>query len=180
MTAPWTLALWALVAIAVLLILRTAARRPQRFRITRTAVIKAPPARVFALINDLKTFNTWSRYLRGEAARRGHYSGPASGVGATYAWQGRKTGGGSLTITRSEAPAGLAMTLSFVQAASAQQGAEFSLWAEGEQLTIVSWVVHGPAPYRLRLRGLFVDMDHAVGKALEADLANLKSLAQGR
>ena len=180
MTGPWTLALWALVTLAVLLLLRTAAQRPQRFRVTRTAVIKAPAARVFALINDLRTYNTWSRYLRGGATAQGHYSGPASGVGAAYVWQSRKAGSGSLTITRSEVPVGLAMTLTFPQAAPAQHGAEFTLWAEGDNLTIVSWAVHGPAPFRMRWRGLFVDTDRPIGQGLEADLANLKALAQGR
>ena len=180
MTGPWTLALWALVTLAVLLLLRTAAQRPQRFRVTRTAVIKAPAARVFALINDLKTFNTWSRYLRGGATAQGHYSGPASGVGAAYVWQSRKAGSGSLAITRSEVPFGLAMTLALTQPGPAHHGAEFTLWAEGEHLTIVSWVVHGPAPFRVRWRGLFVDTDRPIGQGLEADLANLKALAQGR
>ena len=178
MTALLTLALSAFAAIALGLFI--AARRTDRFRVTRTAVIKAPAARVFALINDLKTFNTWSRYLHRDAGGHGLYSGPGGGVGAACTWQIRQTGSASLTITRSEAPVALAMTLALTPSTPAQHGAEFTLWAEGDHLTIVSWVVHGPAPYLARMKGLFVDMDRAIGKGVEADLANLKRLAQGR
>ena len=178
MTAQLVLGLSAFAAVALGLFI--AARRPGRFRVTRTAVVKAPAARVFALINDLKTFNTWSRYLHQDAGGHGLYSGPAGGVGAACTWQGRQTGSASLTISRSEAPVGMAMTLAFTPSAPAQHGAEFTLWAEGDNLTIVSWVVHGPAPFLARVKGLFVDTDRAIGTALHADLANLKRLAQGR
>ena len=178
MTAVMTLALSAFAAIFLGLLI--AARRPDRFRVTRTAVIKAPAARVFALINDLKTFNTWSRCLHRDAGVHGLYSGPAGGVGAACTWQIRQTGSASLTITRSEAPVGLAMTLAVTPASPAHHGADFTLWAEGDNLTIVTWVVHGPAPYLARVKGLFVDTDRAIGNGVEADLANLKRLAHGR
>jgi hypothetical protein len=54
------------------------------------------------------------------------------------------------------------------------------LQAEGDNLTIVSWALHGPAPYLSRLLGIVVDMDRRIGKDLEAGLADLKRLAQGR
>jgi hypothetical protein len=171
-------ALLALAAIAALLLY--AARRPDRFRVTRTAVIKAPAARIFSLINDLQSFNTWSPYLRRDPRAQGHYSGPAGGVGAAYTWQGRKIGSGTMTITHSHAPVKLVMTLDFVKPFKAQNTAEFSLQAEGDNLTIVSWALHGPAPYLSRLMATVIDMDRMIGKDFEAGLANLKSLTQGR
>jgi len=173
-----TMVLLALAAIAALLLY--AARGPDRFRVTRTAVIKAPAARIFSLINDLQSFNTWSPYLRRDPRAQGHYSGPAGGVGAVYTWQGRKIGSGTMTITHSHAPIKLAMTLDFVKPFKAQNTAEFTLQAEGDNLTIVSWSLHGPAPYLSRLMATVVDMDRMIGMDFEAGLANLKSLTQGR
>jgi uncharacterized protein YndB with AHSA1/START domain len=173
-----TMVLLALAAIAALLL--HAARAPDRFRVTRTAVIKAPAARIFSLINDLQSFNTWSPYLRRDPRVQGHYSGPAGGVGAAYTWQGRKIGSGTMTITDSQAPIRLAMRLDFVKPFKAQNTAEFTLQAEGDNLTIVSWALHGPAPYVSRLMATVVDMDRIIGKDFEAGLANLKSLTQGR
>ena len=175
---PTTMALLALAAIAGLLLY--AARAPDRFRVTRSAVIKAPAARIFSLINDLPSFNTWSPHLRRDPRAQGHYSGPAGGVGAAYTWQGRKIGSATMTITHSQAPIKLVMTLDFVKPLKAQNTAEFTLQAEADNLTIVSWALHGPAPYLSRLLGIVVDMDRRIGKDLEAGLADLKRLAQGR
>jgi len=165
---------------ALALLLLFAARQPDRFRVTRTAVIKAPAARIFSLINDLKSFNTWSPYPRRDPGAQGHHSGPAGGVGAAYTWQGRKIGQGTLTITHSDAPVTLKMTLDFVRPVKAQHTAEFTLQAEGDNLTIVSWALEGPTPYLARLMGLFVDRDRVIGRDFEAGLANLKRLTQGR
>jgi len=165
---------------AVALLLLYAARQPDRFRVTRTAVIKAPAARIFALIDDLQSFNTWSPYLSRDPGAKGSYSGPANGVGAAYAWQGRKSGSGTMTITHSEAPVRVAMTLDFVRPVKAQHGAEFSLQAEGDNLTIVSCVLRGPAPYLSRLMGVVVDRDRIIGKDVETGLANLKRLTERR
>ena len=169
-------ALLALAVIAALLLY--AARRPDRFRVTRTAVIKAPAARIFSLINDLQSFNAWSPYLRRDPRAQGHYSGPASGVGAAYAWQGRKIGSGTMTITPSHAPVKLVMTLDFVKPFKARNTAEFNLQAEGDNLTIVSWALHGPAPYLSRLMATVIDMDRMIGKDFEQRLANLKTAVE--
>jgi hypothetical protein len=165
-------------AVAVLLL--HAARRPDTFRVTRTAVIKAPASRVFLLINDLKSFNTWSPYLRKDPGAQGSYSGPPNGIGAAYAWQGRKIGSGRMEITLSQAPAKVAMKLDFVKPFKAQNWAEFTLQDEGDNLTIVSWALRGPAPYLFRLMGVVIDMDRIIGKDFEVGLANLKALTERR
>ena len=79
-----TLLLLALAAIVALLSI-VAATRPDTFRVTRTAVIKAPAAKIFALIDNLHSFNNWNPYERKDPGVKGSYSGPASGVGAAYA-----------------------------------------------------------------------------------------------
>ena len=44
-----------LAAIAVLIVLQ-----PEKFVVTRSAIIDAPPKKVFGLINDLKKWKSWS------------------------------------------------------------------------------------------------------------------------
>jgi Polyketide cyclase / dehydrase and lipid transport len=173
-----TIALLALAAIALLLVY--AATRPDSYRVTRTKVIKAPAATVFFMINDLKSFNSWNPYERKGPGVKGSYSGPASGVGAGYAWDGRKVGAGRLEITDSVAPSKVAMKLDFIKPFRAQTTAEFTLQAEGDQLTIVTWAMHGPSPYLAKLIGVVFDMDSRVGKDFEAGLANLKALTERR
>ena len=38
--------------------------------------------------------------------------------------------------------------------------------------------MHGESPYVAKVIGLFVDMDHVIGKDFEAGLANLKAIAE--
>ncbi len=178
MTVPLTFALLVLVAAALLLIV--AARRPASFRVTRTAVIKAPAPKLFALINDLQSFNNWNPCERKDPGVKGSYSGPASGVGAAYAWSGRKAGAGRREITASEAPNKVTMQLDFIKPFKARHSAEFTLQAQGDKLTIVSWAMTGPSPYFARLMGLLFDADTRIGKDFEAGLANLKALTEGR
>ena len=173
-----TLMLLALAAIALLLIV--AARRPDSFRVQRTTVIKASAPRVFALINDLQSFNTWNPYERKDPGVKGSYSGPAGGVGAAYAWDGRKVGAGRMEITAAEAPGRLTMRLDFLKPFKAQNTAEFTLQAQGDNLTIVTWALFGPSPYLSRLIGVVVNMDTLIGKDFEAGLANLRALAESR
>jgi len=171
----------ALVLLAILAsMLVYASLRPDTFRVQRSAVIMAPAWKIFALINDLKSFNSWNPYERKAPGLKGSYSGAASGVGAAYAWDGRKVGAGRMEITASMAPTSVTMKLDFVKPFRAQNTAEFTLQAEGDTLTIITWAMHGPAPYLSRLMGVVFNIDSMIGKDFEAGLANLKALTEKR
>ena len=177
-TLPTILLLLLLAATGLLL--AYAATRPDHFRIQRTKVIKAPAARIFALIDNLESFNHWSPYQRKDPGMKGQYSGPASGVGAAYAWEGHKVGTGRMEIIASETPRRVALKLDFDKPFRAHNQAEFTLQAEGDSVTIVTWAMFGPAPFLSRLMGLVFGMDRLVGKDFEAGLANLRALTEGR
>ena len=75
-----------MIAIAIILIL--AATKPDTFSVQRATVVKAPPERIFPLINDFHQWGTWSPYENKDPAMKRSYSGVASGKGAVYAWEG--------------------------------------------------------------------------------------------
>jgi len=172
------IALLAIAAIALLLIY--AATRPDHFRVTRTSVIKAPAPKIYALINDLKSFNNWNPYEKKDPSVKGSYSGALSGVGAAYAWDSRKVGAGRMEITATDPPHKLTMKLDFIKPFKAQNTAEFTLQPQGENLTVVIWALFGPSPFLSRLMGVVIDMDNMIGKDFEAGLANLKALTERR
>lgn len=173
-----TLLLLVLAAIGLLLVY--AATRPDSFRVQRSAVIKAPAPRIFALINDLKSFNNWNPYEKKDPGIQGRYSGAASGVGAAYAWDSRKVGSGRMEITAADAPRTLTMQLDFLKPFKARNTAEFTLQPQGDNLTIVTWAVHGPSPYLSKLIGVVLNRDTMIGKDFETGLANLKALTERR
>ncbi len=192
-------------ASALALLLIYAATRPDTFRIERSTRIKAPPDKVFALINDMRSFNTWNPFEKKDPALKGSYSGAASGKGAAYAWQSDKVGVGRMEIIDTAAPSqgnvalplsgipsgdgrrmssawgpsNVTMKLDFVKPLEAHNVAEFTLVPEGET-TQVTWAMHGPSPYLAKLMQVFFSMDKLVGKDFEDGLANLKTLAESR
>ena len=71
------------VAIAIILIL--AATKPDTFKVQRATTVKAPPEKIFPLINDFHQWGTWSPYENKDPAMKRNYSGAASGKGSVYA-----------------------------------------------------------------------------------------------
>jgi hypothetical protein len=67
------------------------ATRPASFRIQRSIRIAAPREKLFAYVADLHNFDAWSPWAPLDPAMRKTHSGAASGVGASYEWQGNAT-----------------------------------------------------------------------------------------
>ena len=90
----------AIIVVAVAALLVYAATRPDSFRVQRTVSIKAPPERIFALIDDFRQWRAWSPYEEMDPAMERTLSGAASGKGAVYAWRSAgKPGEGRMEIT---------------------------------------------------------------------------------
>ena len=83
--------------------------QPAEFRVIRTTVISAPPAAVFAHVNDFHAWEAWSPWAKLDPAMQQSFAGPAAGTGAIYTWVGNnKVGAGRMTLTDprgQEAPA---------------------------------------------------------------------------
>jgi uncharacterized protein YndB with AHSA1/START domain len=165
------------VVAAVALLLIYAARRPNSFRVERSARVKASPELVFALINDLHQFNTWNPYEKKDPAIKGQYIGNASGPGAAYAWQGDKVGVGQMEIVDVAQPERVTMKLDFVKPFEAHNIVEFTVKPQADA-TEVTWAMHGPSPFISKLMGVFFNMDRMIGKDFEDGLGNLKTVAE--
>lgn len=159
-------------------VLLHAANKPDTFLVQRSASIEAPPERIFPFINDLRAFNSWNPYERKDPNLKGRYSGPASGSGAGYAFDGNKdVGKGNIEILESSSPSKVTMRLSMVEPFAVQNTVEFTLVPKGGA-TIVTWAMQGPAPFLAKIIHVFIDMDKMVGKDFEAGLASLKSAVE--
>src|SRR5437868_1510031 len=83
----------AVIVVIIAGILIYAATKPDTFRVQRTASIKAPPDKIFALINDLHGWSAWSPYEKKDPAMKRTFSGAPNGKGAVYEWDGDKNVG---------------------------------------------------------------------------------------
>jgi hypothetical protein len=164
------------IAIAVILIL--AAAKPDKFGIQRATTVKAPPEKIFPLINDFHRWGTWSPYENKDPAMKRSYSGAASGEGAIYAWEGNKNvGSGRMEILDSSAPSKIVIKLDFFKPFEGHNTAEFTMLPHGDA-TDVTWLMHGPLPFMGKIMHVFINMDRMIGKDFEIGLANLKRLTE--
>ena len=167
-----------LVAIVVGVLLVYAATRPDSFRIERSALIKAPPEKIFGLVNDLHQWTAWSPWEKIDPALKRSYSGPQSGKGAAYGWEGNsKVGSGRMEITESAAPSKVVIKLDFLKPFEAHNTADFTFARQGDA-TNVTWAMFGPSPFISKLMGTFFNMERMVGGQFEQGLANLKAISE--
>ncbi|RKP49293.1 SRPBCC family protein [Trinickia fusca] len=155
-----------------------AATKPDTFRVQRTVHIQAPPERVFALISNLRNFNTWNPFEKKDPAIQGHYSAHDSGAGASYAWESAKVGSGRMEIVSVTPSSNVTLKLDFIKPFEAHNMADFTLTPNAGG-TDVTWAMHGPTPYFSKVMQVFISMDSMVGNDFAAGLANLKALAEG-
>jgi uncharacterized protein YndB with AHSA1/START domain len=169
-----------LIVIAVLVagVLLFAATKPDTLHVERSAMIEAPPEKIFPLINDYRQWTAWSPYENKDPAMKRTYGAIAAGKGATYAWEGNKeVGQGSMEIADSQPPSKVAIRLDFVKPFEAHNQVAFTLAPEGNA-TRVTWAMDCPAPYISKLMQVFFNMDRMIGKDFEAGLASLKAAAE--
>lgn len=152
--------------------------RPSSFLITRSTEITAPAAVIFIHVNELRRWDGWSPWARLDPGMKQTFDGPASGLGASYAWDGnKKVGAGRMTITESHAPDLLRLRLEFLRPFTTTNTTEFTFRPSGNQ-TRVTWSMSGRSNFMSKLFGLFVNLDKLVGRDFEKGLTQLKSVAE--
>jgi hypothetical protein len=179
-----TIAIIAVVlAIAIAAVLILAASKPATFSVARAIDVKAPPEKIFPLINDFHQWVSWSPYENKDPAMKRSYSGAESGKGAVYGWEGNSNvGTGRMEILETQiletsAPSKILIKLDFFKPFEGHNTAEFTMLPQGDA-TNLNWVMRGPAPFISKLMQVFMNLDHMIGKDFEVGLANLKKLTE--
>jgi hypothetical protein len=166
------------VAVVAVLFVIVVALRPAEFRVARSAVMSAPPAVVFAQVNDFHNWEAWSPWAKLDPAARNSFEGPAAGTGAIFRWAGNKNvGEGSMTITESRPGELIRIKLDFLKPFAATCTTEFAFKPEGNQ-TAVSWSMTGKNNFMSKAMGLFMNCEKMVGGQYEKGLAAMKSIVE--
>src|SRR5882757_4429799 len=166
------------IAIAIAIVLILAAAKPDTFSVQRATTVKAPSEKIFSLINDFHQWGSWSPYENKDPAMKRSYSGAESGKGAVYAWDGNKNvGSGRMEILDASVPSKIVIKLDIFTPFEGHNTAEFTMLPQGD-VTNLTWLMHGPAPFMAKIMHVFINMDNMVGKDFEIGLANLKKLTE--
>ena len=155
-----------------------ATTQPDTFSVQRSTSIKAPPEKIFAVLNDFHRWTEWSPWEKLDPAMKRTLGGAASGKGATYAWEGNgKAGQGRMEIIESTPASKVGLQLDFIKPFEGHNITEFTLTPQGDT-TRVNWLMRGPTPFVSKLMQVFFSLDKVIGKDFEEGLVNLKSLTE--
>lgn len=152
--------------------------QPDEFRVTRSATISAPPAAVFAHVNDLRKWKDFSPWAKLDPSAEMIFEGAPSGTGAVCIWAGNENvGEGSMTIIASRPPERIRYRLDFLKPIEGSSTAEFTFKPVGEE-TVVTWSMTGTNDLMAKAVGLFMNCDKIIGGQFEEGLADLKAIVE--
>jgi len=128
--------IFAVLPIALILLLAYAATRPNTFRVHRSMRIAAPPQVIVSHIDDFREWAAWSPYEKLDPSMQRTFSGPTKGVGAVYEWNGNnKAGAGRMEIIE-DRPERVAFKLEFTRPMRANNVSAFDLAQDGGQTNV--------------------------------------------
>lgn len=163
---------------AVIVLVIVIASRPADFHVERSLTIAAPPATVFAEVNDFRQWTAWSPYEKRDLAMKKTYDGPTAGAGSSYTWNGNgEVGEGTVTITESQPDERIAISLVMVRPFACRNAVEFTFKPQGDQ-TRVTWGMDGKYNFITKAMGLFMNMDGMIGGDFEQGLQSLKQVVE--
>lgn len=167
------------VVATIAVILGLAAIQPDSFHIERSAMMKAPPETVYAVLTDFHRSTEWSPFEKADPDMKRTFSGAEKGEGAIYSWDGNsEAGAGKLEIIEAVEPSKIKMTLDFTRPFEASHFVEYKL-APKDGGTQVTWSTYGPSFFISKVMCLlFYDPDQMIGGMFEKGLADLKTLTE--
>lgn len=166
---------FAFLLIAVLAFLGLVALQPSTWEVSRSATVPAPPATVFAMVNDLHRWDAWSPWTRIDPNVRMTYEGPEAGPGAIVRWAGnRDVGEGSMEIVENRPDERVRLALEFIKPFPGKSDVEFD-FDEAPDGTTVTWSMTGHNNLIAKAMCLFMNMDRMIGGDMERGLANMRS-----
>jgi len=160
----------------ILGLLLITALMPRIYNVEKTMVINKPVKDVMKRIGNLNEYALWNPWQQADPSAKKIITGIPNTPGHKYAWKGKKTGIGSLTLTSLDEKH-IHFDLEFLKPwkSKAKDNWLFEHWGEGE--TKVTWQNSGNLPWPIaRLMGPMINknLTHQFG----IGLSNLKKLCE--
>jgi uncharacterized protein YndB with AHSA1/START domain len=163
----------------VLIIAALVNASPAEYRVSRSATIDAPAAKVFAVMNDFEKFNEWSPWKKLDPSAGTTVGGARQGNGATFEWSGGAVGAGKMTILDSKPNEHIKIRLEFSRPFEATCATEFTFKADGAK-TIVTWSMSGERDLMQKSFAALMDMEKMLGAQFDEGLRNLGQVVEGK
>jgi uncharacterized protein YndB with AHSA1/START domain len=165
-----------LVVVALLLVV--IATRPSTFHVERSTQVAAPATLVYAQFASVKAFTAWMPWSDLDPTMKMEFSGPDTGVGASYSWVGNKqVGRGEMTVTETVPDSKVTYRLEFKEPMEATNTTTLALAPAGDGVR-VTWSMEGNNNFVAKAFSLVMDMDKMIGPDFEKGLARLKARSE--
>lgn len=152
--------------------------QPPTFRVTRSASMAAPPAKVFDQVNDFHNWEAWSPWAKLDPAAKSTFEGAPAGTGAVFAWAGNdQVGEGRMTITESRPNELVRIQLDFIKPFPSTANVEFTFQPRDKE-TAVTWSMFGENSYVCKAFCLVMNMDRMIGGDFDKGLAQMKAVVE--
>ena len=150
---------------------------PKKLDVTRSMEMNASPQTVYQQISNLKTWEKWGPWHAQDPEMKVVYGGKVSGVGASYSWESKKLGNGSLEVTEANPGKSMKTKLSFGPRGGANGSWNFEPVDGGK--TKVSWGMIGE-PISFFYRGMMklMGMEKGISKMFDTGLGNIKEIVE--
>jgi hypothetical protein len=169
----------AALAVAVVVVVGAGLFLPRTAEVTRSGIVDAPPAVVYAAASDLRRFGEWSPWAEFGPEVQTMFSGPGGAVGQTLSWisDDPELGTGTLTLTSLDPDRSVATRIAFAGGTSAVT--MLGIEPRGQGASRVTWTFAtdlGPNPL-VRYVWVLGGARNMVADQLEAGLTRLAALA---
>jgi hypothetical protein len=161
----------------IILLLIVSAFLPKVYNIEKTVIIKKTVNAVMSRVSNLNEYAKWNPWQQSEPNAGKKVTGIPGKSGHKYAWQGKKIGVGSLTISSID-DRHIHFALEFLKPwkSKAKDNWLFEPWGDSE--TKVTWQNSGNIPWPIaRLMGPIINKN--LNHQFEVGLSNLKKLCEG-
>ncbi len=165
------------VAALIVVFLVVVMLQPSKYHVERSAEINAPADVVWAEVSNFEQWKGWSHWEKSDPSQKTTITGEPGTVGHKTIWDGEKTGQGTMTITKAEAPNQLGIRLQFKTPMESEAATVFDIAGKGSNVEI-TWSLDGENRFMGKLFGLLMGMEDMIGSAYEDSLANLKTLVE--
>lgn len=162
--------------VAVLLLV--AALMPGVYNVEKSTIIKKSVAFVMDRVGNLNFYSQWNPWQQRDPTAKATITGTPKSPGHKYAWEGKKVGVGSLSISSLD-NMHIHFDLEFFKPwkSKAKDNWLFEDWGDGNE-TKVTWQNSGELPWPVaRLMGPMINKQ--LHHQFETGLGNLKKMCEG-
>jgi hypothetical protein len=160
----------------ILIFLIASAVMPRRYRVEKMVTIDKPIADVMKKIGDLNFYALWNPWQQADPSSLKTITGTPGAIGHKYAWHGKKTGEGSLTITK-VSDSYIHFDLEFLKPWKSHANDDWFFEQRESGETKVTWKNSGDLPWPFaRIMGPVINKN--LNHQFQKGLSNLKKICE--